>query len=250
MARYFIQKLDRRRQKQYNITMIQFDIITIFPKIFSARDGSALGGDSYFSQSIIGRAVKNKLIKINVHDLRKWTTDKRKTVDDKQYGGGPGMVMKVEPLAKALRAMKKSRKTKVILFSASGKQFNNAAAAGLAKKYNRLILICGHYEGVDERIKKIIKDLGFEFSEISIGPYVLTGGELPAMVLVDAVARQIPGVIGKTESLEENRLGIGVPVYTRPEIFKLKGKKYVVPKVLLSGDHKKISEWRKDKLKK
>jgi tRNA (guanine37-N1)-methyltransferase len=123
-------------------------------------------------------------------------------------------------------------------------------AGQLAKKYNRLILICGHYEGVDERVKKVIKDLGFEFFEISIGPYVLTGGELPAMVLADAVARQIPGVLGKTESLEEKRLGVGVPVYTRPEVFQYKGKKYVVPKVLLSGDHKKIEEWRKKQLEK
>lgn len=218
--------------------MINFDIITIFPKIF----------DSYFSESIVSRGQKKKLIKINIHDLRKWTTDKRKTVDDKPYGGGPGMVMKIEPLAKALRSMKKNKKTKVILFSAGGKQFDNAVAAGLAKKYDRLILICGHYEGVDERIKKIIKDLGFDFSEISIGPYVLTGGELPAMVLTDAVARQIPGVLGKTESLEEKRLGVGVPAYTRPEIFILKGKKYPVPKVLLSGDHKKIEEWRRGRL--
>ena len=115
-------------------------------------------------------------------------------------------------------------------------------ATDLAKKNDRIILICGHYEGVDERIKKIIKDLKFEFSEISIGPYVLTGGELPAMVLVDAVTRQIPGVLGKTESLEEKRLGVGVPTYTRPESFKFRGKKYLVPKVLLSGDHEKIIE--------
>jgi tRNA (guanine37-N1)-methyltransferase len=219
--------------------MLQFNIITIFPKIF----------DSYFSESIILRAQKSKMIKINVHDLRKWTNDKRKTVDDKPYGGGPGMVLKVEPLAKALRAIGKNKKTKVILFSADGKQFDNGIAADLAKKYNRLILICGHYEGVDERVKKIIKNLGFEFSEISIGPYVLTGGELPAMVLADAVARQIPGVLGKTESLEEKRLGVGVPAYTRPEIFKFRNKKYQVPKVLLSGNHKKIEEWRKSKLK-
>ncbi|MFH2136380.1 MAG: tRNA (guanosine(37)-N1)-methyltransferase TrmD [Patescibacteria group bacterium] len=219
--------------------MLQFDIITIFPKIFS----------SYFSESIILRAQKNKLIKINIHDLRKWTTDKRKTVDDKVYGGGPGMVMKIEPIAKALRAMKKNKKTKVILFSAGGKQFDNMAAMNLAEKYNRLILICGRYEGVDERVKKIIKDLGFNFLEISIGPYVLTGGELPAMVLADAVARQIPGVLGKTESLEEKRLGVGVPAYTRPEIFVFKNKKYTVPKVLLSGDHKKINEWREKQIK-
>lgn len=226
--------------------MLTFDIITIFPKIFS----------SYFSESMILRGQEKKLIKINVHDLRKWTTDKRKTVDDKQYGGGPGMVMKVEPLTKALRAVEKkqgngeTKKQIVILFSAGGKQFTNSTAASLAEKCGRIIMICGHYEGVDERIKKIIKDLGFEFSEISIGPYVLTGGELPAKVLVDAVARQIPGVLGKTESLEEKRLGVGVPVYTRPEVFKFRGKKYLVPEVLLSGDHKKINEWRKSKIKK
>ena len=219
--------------------MIQFDIITIFPEIFS----------SYFSESIISRGQKKKLIKISVHNLRKWTEDKRRTVDDKPYGGGPGMVLKIEPITKALRALGKNKKTKVILFSAGGKQFDNEAAIGLAKKYSRLILICGHYEGVDERIKKVIKDLGFEFSEISIGPYVLTGGELPAMVLADAVARQIPGVLGKTESLEEKRLGVGVPAYTRPEIFVFKKKKYAVPEVLLSGDHKKIEEWRKEQIK-
>ncbi len=195
------------------------------------------------------RGQKKKLIKINVHNLRKWTIDKRKTVDDKPYGGGPGMVLKVEPITKVLRALGKKKKTKVILFSAGGKQFDNVAATELAKKYDRLILICGHYEGVDERVKKIIKDLGFDFLEISIGPYVLTGGELPAMVLADAVARQIPGVLGKTESLEEKRLGIGVPAYTRPEIFKFRNKKYQVPKVLLSGDHKKIEEWRKGQIK-
>lgn len=227
--------------------MIRFDIVTIFPEIFS----------SYFSESIILRGQKKKLIKINVHDLRKWTSDKRKTVDDKPYGGGPGMVLKIEPIARAIRSILKVKsqkskvksKVKIILFSAGGKQFDNVVAAEFAKKYNRLILICGHYEGVDERIKKVIKDLGFEFSEISIGPYVLTGGELPAMVLTDAVARQISGVLGKTESLEEKRLGIGVPAYTRPEIFKFRNKKYQVPKVLLSGDHKKIEEWRGRQIK-
>jgi len=228
--------------------MIQFDIITIFPKIFS----------SYFSESIIWRAQKKKLIKINIHDLRKWTKDKRKTVDDKPYGGGPGMVIKIEPIAQAIASILKIKnqkskiknKVKIILFSAGGKQFTNSAAAELAKKYNQIILICGHYEGVDERIKKVVSDLGFRISEISIGPYVLTGGELPAMVLVDSIMRQIPGVLGKTESLEEKRLGIGVPVYTRPEVFIWKGKKYSVPKVLLSGDHKKIEEWRLQKIKK
>lgn len=232
--------------------MMQFDIITIFPNVFS----------SYLNESIIRRAQKNKKIKINIINLRDLTTDKHKTVDDKPYGGGPGMVFKIEPLAKAISSIlkqkikKDKRKTKyalipaaagikIVLFSAAGKQFNSKIAAELAKKYNRIIMIAGHYEGVDERVKKVIHDLGFKFQEISIGPYVLTGGELPAMVVVDAVSRHIPGVLGKSESLEEDRLGVGVPVYTRPEVFKWRTKKYVVPKVLLSGDHKKIEGWRK-----
>ncbi len=207
---------------------------------------------------MILRAQKKKLIKINIYDLRKWTTDKRKTVDDKQYGGGPGMVIKIEPLVRALGSILKLKiknaklksRIKIILFSAGGKQFENKTAAELAKKYDRLILICGHYEGIDERIKAIIENWKLKIENLSIGPYVLTGGELPAMVLVDAVTRQIPGVLGKTESLEEKRLGVGVPVYTRPEIFVWKGKKYSVPKVLLSGDHKKIKEWRLKQIKK
>lgn len=226
---------------------MKFDIITIFPKIFN----------SYFNESIIKRAQKSGKIKINIVDLRKFSTDKHKKVDDKPYGGGPGMVFKIEPLAKALTAIKNLphlnpplnkgrkkeglKKTLVILFSPAGEQFNSKMATGFAKKYNRIAMICGHYEGVDERIKKI-----FNIKEVSIGPYVLTGGELPAMVVIDTVSRYIPGVLGKKESLEEKRLGIGIPVYTRPEVFKYKGKKYKVPKILLSGDHKKIAEWRKN----
>lgn len=244
--------------------MIKFDIITIFPKIF----------DSYFNESIIKRAQnppplmdKSSIsgrkaqsikgggkIKINIVDLRKFSTDKHKKIDDKPFGGGPGMVFKIEPLVKAINSIlphlnpplnkgrKKEgfKKTKIILFSAAGKQFDSKMAKDWAKKYNHIIMIAGHYEGVDERIKKI-----FKVEEISIGPYVLTGGELPAMVVVDAVSRYIPGVLGKKKSLEEKRLGIGVPVYTRPEVFKWHGRKYVVPKVLLSGNHKKIEQWRK-----
>ena len=229
--------------------MLIFDIITIFTEVFPG----------YFNESIIGRAQKNNLIKINIHNLRDWAEDKHQKVDDSPYGGGPGMVMKIEPIAKAISSIfklkvssftkatadKESEKLKVIMFSAGGKQFDNKVAAKLAKKYDHLILICGRYEGVDARIKKVVKDMGIEYSEMSIGPYVLTGGELPAMILVDAVARQIPGTLGKEESIEEKRLGIGVPVYTRPEVFHFKDKKYQVPKILLSGDHRKIEEWRR-----
>ena len=220
--------------------MMRFDIITIFPKIFN----------SYFNESIIWRAQKSGKIKINIIDLRKFSTDKHKKVDDKSYGGGPGMVLKIEPLAQAIESIKlktKSQKlkTKVILFSPAGEQFNSKMAAEWARKYDQIIMIAGHYEGVDERIQKIIGNWKLKIENLSVGPYVLTGGELPAMIVVDAISRHISGVLGKNESLEEERLGVGVPIYTRPEVFKWRGKKYIVPKVLLSGNHKKIEEWRK-----
>lgn len=195
------------------------------------------------------RARAKKLVDIRVHDLRKFSRDKHRKVDDRPYGGGPGMVLKVDPIARAidsiLRIKKfKSLKTKIILFSATGKQFDAKMAQDFAKQYDRIIMVAGHYEGVDERIKRVIYDLGFKIYEISVGPYVLTGGELPAMVVVDAVSRHISGFLGKEESLEEKRHGVGVPVYTRPEVFLWKGKKYRVPHILLSGDHQQIERWR------
>lgn len=238
-----------------------FDIITIFPDIFN----------SYLNESIIKRAQKNKKIKINIINLRDFTNDKHKTarpterhqsfgrVDEKPYGGGPGMVFKIEPLANALDSilphlnppLNKGRKEEgfkkvlMILFSASGKQFDSKMAGDFAKKYDRIVMIAGHYEGIDERIFKVLSAMGHKLLAVSIGPFVLTGGELPAMVVVDAVSRHISGVLGKGESLEEKRYGIGIPTYTRPEVFKFKNKKYSVPKVLLSGDHKKIENWKK-----
>ena len=229
---------------------MKFDIITIFPKIFSAKGGS------YLNESILKRAQKNKLIDIKIHNLRDFTKDRHRKVDDRPFGGGPGMVLKIEPLIKAISSILRiqnlefriKKKTKIILFTPAGKQFNNKVAADLAKNYDNLIFICGRYEGVDARVKKVIKDLGFKVEEISIGDYVLTGGELPAMGVIDSVSRQIPGVLGKQESLEEKRYGAGLPTYTRPEIFiypPAGGKKYRVPKILLSGNHKKIEEWRR-----
>lgn len=218
---------------------MKFDIITIFPEIF----------ESYLNESILKRAQKNKLVDFKIHNLRDFTKDKHRKVDDRPFGGGPGMVLQAEPIIRAVSSIKyqvSRKKIKVILFSATGKQFNNKTAIDLAKKYDQLILICGRYEGIDARIKKIIKDQGLKIEEISIGPYVLTGGELPAMVLIDSVSRQISGVLGNIESLEERRYGL--PVYTRPEIFTYPlagGKKYKTPKVLLSGNHKKIEEWNK-----
>lgn len=221
---------------------MRFDVITIFPKII----------DVYVGESIIKRARAKKLVEFHVHDLRGYTKERHHKVDDRPYGGGPGMVLQIGPLARALEAivpkMKNAqRKTKIVLFSAGGKQFDLKMAQRWAKEYDRLVMIAGRYEGVDERIKKLYK-----VEEVSVGPYVLTGGELPALIVADAVSRHIPGVLGRHESLEEERHGIGVPVYTRPEIFQWpangqgkKKKTYRVPKVLLSGDHKKIDEWRK-----
>ncbi len=207
--------------------MITFDIITIFPDIFN----------SYFSESLIKRAQKKKLIKINLHDLRKYTSDKHKTVDDKPFGGGLGMVMKPAPIFKAVKKIKK-KKSKVILFTPRGKKFNQKMAHQLSK-YKQLILICGRYEGVDERIAKYVADM-----EVSIGDYDLMGGEIPAMVVVETVSRLIPGVLGKKELLKEritkSKGFIEYAQYTRPEVFN----KWKVPKVLLSGDHKKIQAWR------
>ena len=230
---------------------MKFNIITIFPHIF----------DSYLNESILKRAQKKNLIQIKIHNLRDFTKDKYKKarpterrqsfgrVDDRPYGGGAGMVFKIEPIIRAIGSIKNKSKVKIILFSPAGKQFNNKIAAQLAKNYKHLILICGRYEGIDERVKKVFRGSGFNFHELSIGPYVLTGGELPAMILIDAVSRQIPGVLGKQESLEEKRFGVGLPAYTRPEVFVYKGKKYPVPKVLLSGNHKKIEDWRKKQMK-
>lgn len=219
---------------------MRFEIVTIFPEIFG----------SYFSESILKRAKIAGLISIKIHNLRDFTTDKHKTVDDTPCGGGAGMVMKVEPIyksikfIKSLKFVKSKEKTRTILFSAKGKKYTQKDARRLAK-YDRLILICGRYEGVDERVAKYIAD-----EEISIGDYVLTGGEIPAMVVVDSVSRLIPGVLGNEESAkEESHMTEGYfefPQYTKPEIFE----KWKVPKVLLSGNHKEIENWRKKNSKK
>ena len=220
--------------------MLKFDIITIFPKIF----------DSYLKESLMARAQKKRFIKVSVHNLRKWAKDRHKTatpafatrkrcgrVDDRPFGGGLGLVFKIEPLFKAIKALKK-KGTKVILFTPRGKQFDQKTAYKLAKA-KHLIFICGRYEGVDERVAQHLVD-----EEISIGEYDLMGGELPAMVVIETIARLIPGVLGKPQLLKEritkNKGFIEYEQFTRPEVFK----KWRVPKVLLSGDHKTIAEWR------
>lgn len=207
----------------------QFDIISIFPEVIGP----------YVQASILGRAQKDKLIAINTHNLRDWTNDKHNTVDDTPYGGGAGMLMKVEPFEKAVKKIKRRfKKTRVIITSASGKRFTQKDAKRLSK-YDQLIFLCGRYEGIDHRVEEDVAD-----EALSIGEYVLTGGELPAMVMVDAIARMVPGVIEEA-SLEyesHDQEGYGeYPQYTKPENYK----GWNVPKVLLSGNHKKIEEWRK-----
>ena len=206
---------------------MRFDILTIFPKMF----------DSYVGESILKRAQEKKLIGIAAHDIRAFSKDKHHKVDDRPYGGGAGMVMMYQPIADAVKKLKKG-KSRVILLSTRGKVFTNKEAQRLAK-YDQLIFICGRYEGVDERVAQQVAD-----EEISLGDYVITGGELGAMIVIDAVSRQIPGVLGKNESLEE--VQGSYPVYTKPEVVKVGSKKLSVPKVLLSGHHKHINEWRKN----
>lgn len=220
---------------------IRFDIITIFPELFGP----------YINESILKRAQQKKLIDIRIHNLRDFTKSKHKKVDDKAYGGGPGMVIKIEPLTRVLGSILKGKtknvklKTKIILFTPAGKQFDSKMAKNFTSRYNHIIMIAGRYEGVDERIKKVIKNLKLKIENLSVGPYVLTGGELPALIIIDAVSRHIPGVLGAHESLEEKRGGVGIPAYTRPEKFIWNKKSYTVPNILLSGNHKKIAVWRK-----
>ncbi len=224
---------------------MNFYIITLFPEMF----------DSYLNESILGRAIKEKKIKVNFINPRKFVTGKYKKVwpdgnisaqvDDRPYAGGPGMVMRAEPILKAVENVKASimrrfLKSKILTvnFIPSAEKFNTEIAKNISKKYTDIIMICGRYEGIDARVDKILKT-----KKISIGDYVLTGGEIPAMILVDSISRQIEGVLGNFDSREEERVSSS-EVYTRPEVLLYKDKKYKVPKVLLSGDHKKIEEYK------
>ncbi len=208
--------------------MLRFDVITIFPDMF----------EGVLAESILKRAREKKKVAFRIHDLRKYTADtKHRKVDDRPFGGGPGMVMMAQPLFDAVKKIKGKRRARVIYMSPSGKTFTQAHAKRLAKAKN-LIIICGHYEGIDERVRAKVVD-----EEISIGDYVLTGGEVPAMAVMDAVTRLIPGVVGKEASLESESFEGGLleyPHYTRPANFR--GAK--VPDVLLSGNHEAIKSWR------
>ncbi len=282
--RHFCLPASTAQNSHIDIIFMTFHILTIFPNIFS----------SYFGESILKRAQEKNKIKINIYDLREWTTDKHKTVDEAPYGGGAGMIMKVDILYRAIQDIKtkitntrpagplrrryseasgqelqitnKSKiqklksetcEAKIILLSAKGKTWNQQ----LARKYTKLndiILICGRYEGVDERITHFIDE------EISIGNYILTGGEIPAMAIVDSITRLLPGVLGNPSSLDEEsfsnsfkiqnskfKICAEYPQYTRPEIFiDDTGQEYKIPDILLSGHHAKIKKWREQQMKK
>lgn len=209
---------------------LEIDVLTLFPGMFMGP----------FRESMLKLAKRKGLVKIRVRDLRKYTLDRHRKCDDKPYGGGPGMVMMAQPIFDAVEALKKRKaNAKVVLLTPAGKRLTQKLAGELAKAKN-LILICGHYEGVDERVCEHLAD-----EEISIGDFVLTGGELAAMCLVDSLVRLVPGVVGNAESIEQESFQGGLldfPHYTRPRIFR----GWEVPPALLAGDHDKVAKWRKE----
>lgn len=216
--------------------MMKFHLITLFQEACGA----------YLTASIIGRARKEKKIVVKYQNPRDFVDNKWGKVDERPYGGGPGMVMMALPVIKATEKALKGKKGKKIIvwFSPSGKQFTNKDADALAK-YSDVVLVCGRYEGIDERAKKILKTLA-TVKEYAVGEAVYTGGEVPALAIVDAVTRRLPGVLGKDTSVEERRIASSA-VYTRPETILYKKKKYRVPSVLQTGHHANINAWRKKK---
>lgn len=235
---------------------MRFDIITIFPELFPP----------YLNESLLKRAQEKKLLDFHIHNLRDYSTDRHQKVDDRPYGGGPGMILRADIIIKCLEGMRKQsakrnskfviRNSRTIVLDPAGKQLNQAMARRLAT-YDQLVLLTGRYEGFDERVYKFVDE------KISIGPYVLAGGELPALVLIDTVSRMIPGVVGDAQSIVEETHSqegfVEYPQYTRPEVIevarrrlsknkalssKLSAQSLAVPKILLSGNHKKINEWR------
>lgn len=215
---------------------MKFHVVTLFPEVVEAYTGA----------SILGRAQKEKKLTVKAYQLRNFVSNKWGKADERPYGGGPGMVLQAEPFIRAVENLKPSiyrrlrKNPKIIITSAGGKPLTNAYAKKLSKE-KEVVILCGRYEGIDARVKKILKA-----EEVSVGPYILTGGEVPALAIIDAIARQIEGVLGKFESLEEGRVA-SHDVYTRPETLIYKKKKYSVPKVLLSGNHAKIDALRNKK---
>lgn len=215
-----------------------FHVVTLFPEVCKAYTDASVLGRAQKTEKGKGAKVRGKKITVSYYNLRDYATDKHKKTDERPYGGGPGMVMKAEPILHAVqKAVGKKTGAKIFIMSPRGKMFTQAMAKKLAKEKD-IVLISGRYEGIDARVKKILKA-----EEISVGDYVLTGGELPALTMLDAIARNIPGVLGTFESLEDERVSSG-EMYTRPEVFLWKKKKHIVPDVLLSGNHAELEKWR------
>ncbi len=228
---------------------MKFHVITLFPDLCKTYTDASILGRAQMKEKGKGAKHTGKKIEVKYYDIRTFSKNKHKKVDDRPYGGGPGMVMYAEPILRAWEKAvgknmidrKQKARVKTLIMSPRGTMFTTQMAKELAKKYDHLVLISGRYEGVDSRVQKILKA-----EEVSVGDYVLTGGELPALTIIDSVARQVPGVLGTFESLEEERVSSG-EMYTRPEVFEYKKKKYKVPPVFLSGNHAEIEKWKKGK---
>jgi len=230
---------------------MHFHVITIFPEVCQAYTDASVLGRAQKTEKGKGAKVRGKKITVDYYNPRDFTADKHKKVDERPYGGGPGMVMLAEPILKAWQkavgkkiAAHKKGTVKTLMMSPRGTVFTNALAKQWAGQYEHLVLISGRYEGIDARVKEVLAA-----EEVSVGEYVLTGGELPALTIIDAVSRQIPGVLGTYESLEDERTTSGI-TYTRPEVLVYKKQAYPVPPVLLAGNHKEIEAWRQTKLAK
>lgn len=220
---------------------MNFHVITLFPEVCQAYTDASILGRAQKTEKGKGAKVRGKKMTVAYYNPRDYTVDKHHKVDERPYGGGPGMVMQALPVLKAADkaiGRKDRKKVKVLMMSPRGTKFDQAYAKKLAAKYSDVVIISGRYEGIDSRVKKILKA-----EEVSVGDYVLTGGELPALTIIDAVARNIPGVLGTFESLEDERVSSG-EMYTRPEVLEYKKKKYKVPPVLVGGNHAEIEAWR------
>lgn len=223
---------------------MHFHVITLFPEVAKTYTDASVLGRAQKTEKGMGAKVRGKKIAVSYYNPRDYSDNKHNKVDDKPYGGGPGMVMKAEPILKAWQKAvgrkKDIKKIKTLIMSPRGKVFTQELAKEYAKKYEHIVLISGRYEGIDGRVKQVLKA-----EEISVGDYILTGGELPALTIIDATSRQIEGVLGTHESLEDDRVTSG-ETYTRPEVLEYKKKKYKVPQVLIEGNHKEIEKWRKN----
>ena len=221
---------------------MQFHVITLFPEVCRAYTDASVLGRAQKTEKGKGAKHRGKKIEVKYYNPRDYTKDKHHKVDDKPYGGGPGMVMKAEPVIKAwekaVGRKQDKKKIKTLVMSPRGQVFDQARAKEYAKKYDHVVLISGRYEGIDARVLSALKA-----EEVSVGDYILTGGELPALAIIDATARQIPGVLGDIESLEDDRATTGES-YTRPEVIEYKKKKYKVPEVFLNGNHAEIEKRR------